>query len=312
MPARRSRPRAKGARVHPGTGRDSQEPSVHEVLHGPARPVAVAADGADPARARPAPAFVAVLDLQLRVLGAADVRRARGRAVAAPGAAVGRRPARDRRAARARRGRPAAERSAPARASRRRALDPRAAGGRRLVGRDPAAVGVGDHRAHRARLRARRPDARQGRRGLAGVHGRRRRAAAARGVPVAGLGHGARALLALRACGVPADHPELRPRRRVSPPRGGDASRATGRSAAPTSLPAAGRSSTRTTTTPTSTTRPSSRSPSTGWESARRTRSRAASTGSSACSRGTAAGAPSTSTTRRCGSTRSRSATSAR
>ena len=127
------------------------------------------------------------------------------------------------------------------------------------MGRDPAAVGVGDHRARRARPRARRSDARQGRRGLAGLHGRGRRAAAARGVPVAGLGHRARAARAARL------------RRSRRPPalvsageyllreevtrqgRLGDPQRRT-------SLPAAGRSSTRTTTTPTSTTRPSSRS----------------------------------------------------
>ena len=120
------------------------------------------------------------------------------------------------------------------------------------------------------------------------------------------------ALLALRACGVPDDHRAARPRRRVPALARRCASRATGRSAGPTSLPAAGRSSTRTTTTPTSTTRPSSRSRCTAWASARRTRSRAASTGSSACSRAAAAGARSTSTTTRCGSTRSRSATSAR
>ena len=102
-----------------------------------------------------------VLDLRLLLLGAADVRRALGRAVAAPGAA--RRTSTCARSARGpgrrgrRRGRIALRRRAVAD---RRALDPRATGGGRLVGRDPAAVGLVDHRARRARPRARRPDAR--------------------------------------------------------------------------------------------------------------------------------------------------------
>ncbi len=80
-------------------------------------------------------------------------------------------------------------------------------------------VGVGDHRARRARERARRSDARQGCRGLAGLHGRRRRAAAAGGLPVAGMGHGARGA---RPAGVrPAGRPRGAPQSRRLPPAGG-------------------------------------------------------------------------------------------
>jgi len=198
LPARRGRPGATHARLHPARGGNPTEPAVHEVLHGPARPVALAEDGAHPARARPSAARLAVLDLRLLLLGAADLRRALGRPVAASGAARRPRSGRDRRDPGRDAAAGAAEPSPPARGPGRRALDSGAAGGGRLLGRDPASVGVGDHRARRARARARRSDARQGRRGLARLHGRRRRAAAARGVPVAGLGHRARRARAAR------------------------------------------------------------------------------------------------------------------
>ena len=86
------------------------------------------------------------------------------------------------------------------------------------MGRDPAAVGVGDHRARRARPRLRGPT--RSRRAVEGwqrLHGRGRRAPAPRGVPVAGLGHRRSPCSALRACGVPADHPQLVRGRRVPP-----------------------------------------------------------------------------------------------
>ena len=41
--------RGQGARVHPAPGRDPEGAPLHEVLHGPHRPVAVAEDAADPA-----------------------------------------------------------------------------------------------------------------------------------------------------------------------------------------------------------------------------------------------------------------------
>ena len=83
----------------------------------------------------------------------------------------------------------------------------RAPGGRRLLGRDPAAVGVGDRRARRARPRLRGRNAAPRGRGLAGLHGRGRRPPASRGVPVAGLGHGPRRA---RACAPPASRPTTR------------------------------------------------------------------------------------------------------
>ena len=188
----RRRPGRKGARVHPARGRHPEEPALHEVLPRAARPVAVAADGPDPAGARAAATVVAVLDLQLRVLGAADVRRARGRAVAASGTPSRHRPVGDRCDPGTNTACAPAERTAASCAAARGAMDPRAAGGRRLLGRDPAAVGVGDRRSHRARARLRGRHASQGGRGLAGLHGRGRRPPSSRGVPVAGVGHRAR------------------------------------------------------------------------------------------------------------------------
>ena len=97
-------------------GRDPAQPRLHEVLPGAARPLAVAADRPDPAGDDPAPAERAVLDLQLRLLGAADGRAALGGLGAPAGAARGRRAARDRRApGRVEAGRPARPRSAAAR-----------------------------------------------------------------------------------------------------------------------------------------------------------------------------------------------------
>ena len=90
------------------------------------------------------------------------------------------------------------------RAGARRAVDPRAAGGGRLVGRDPAAVGVGDHRPARARPRPRGRDAaaRRSRAGRASwsrtaTGSAPRRASRRSGTPRSPL-------LALRACGAPA------------------------------------------------------------------------------------------------------------
>ena len=81
--------------------------------------LAVAADPADPGRARAAAAVRAVLDLRLLVLGAPDGRVARGRAGAPARAAGGDRPARDRLAAGRRRAplRRARTRSAAARSA---------------------------------------------------------------------------------------------------------------------------------------------------------------------------------------------------
>ncbi len=80
----------------------------------------------------------------------------------------------------------------------RRALDPRPAGARRLVGRDPAAVGVVARRARLPRPRPRLAVPPPRDRRLAAVHGRGRRPDPARGVPVARLGHGPRRARAAR------------------------------------------------------------------------------------------------------------------
>ena len=163
---------------------------------------------------------------------------------------------RDRRASRRDARAAPAERAAPQGAARRRAVDPRAAGGGRLVGRHPAAVGLGDHRARPRSATASRTttlrNAVEGWQGFMVEDGDRLRPEACQS-PVWDTGL---AVLALRACGVPADHPQLVRGRRVPARRRRSRSRATGRSACPTSRPAAGRSSTRTTSIPTPTTPP--------------------------------------------------------
>ena len=72
------------------------------------------------------------------------------------------------------------------------------------MGRDPAAVGLVDPDARRARPRLRGRDAAPRGRGLGGLHDRRGRPPAARGVPVAGLGHRPRRA---RRCATPASAP---------------------------------------------------------------------------------------------------------
>ncbi len=155
------------------------------------------------------------LDLRLRLLGAADVRRARGRrAPCAPCGrspldlhAIGARPGESRPPARPRRCRRCGGEH-----SRRRALDPRAPGGGRLLGRDPAAVGLVAPLPRRARPRPRGRDPPPRGRRLGRLHDRRRRPPAARGMPVAGLGHGARRA---RACAPAASRPSTRSSRRA-------------------------------------------------------------------------------------------------
>ena len=299
------------ARVHPARGRHPEEPPLHEVLPRAARPVAVAADGADPARARAAAAVGAVLDLQLRVLGAPDVRRARARAVAAAGAA--RSTSTCRRSARCRDGRvpprrPNALRRRALRAAEQWIRDRQEADGSWGGIQPPWVWGI--IALDRARPRLRRPDAAQGGRGLAGLHGRRRRPAPPRGVPVARVGHGPRRARAARV---------RRARRSSAAPRGGRVPARPGgdgqrRLGDPRARPRARRLGVRVRERPLP--RHRRRRGHLARAAAARHRRRrgrgAASTGSSACSRAAAAGARSTSTTRRCGSTRSRSATSAR
>src|SRR4029077_10531818 len=125
-------------------GGHSPQPRLHEVLHGPPRALAVAAGHAPPARADPAAAECAVLDLPLRVLAAADGRPSVRGLGAEAGPVPRRRPARDRRPPRRDEATaPPHEPPAP-RARRGGGVGEGAPGGRRLVGRYPAAVGLVD------------------------------------------------------------------------------------------------------------------------------------------------------------------------
>ena len=207
-----STPATKALALHPARGRHPEGPAVHEVLPRAARPVAVAADGADPARARPAPAVGAVLDLQLRLLGAADVRRARTRAVASARASDRRRPARDRRAAGqdaraapAERAPPQGAAHAPSSGSATRQEADGSWGGIQ----PPWVWGIIALKALGHDDRGR--DAAQRGARLGRLHGRGRRPPAPRGVPVADVGHGARRARAAR----------VRRARRPSAARGG-------------------------------------------------------------------------------------------
>ena len=155
------------------------------------------------------PAGIAVLDLRLLLLGAADVRRARGRAVAASGAAVGRRPDGDRReagtdeAAAAAERRSAAARSAVAeRWIRERQEADGSWGGIQppwvwgIIALTALGHGLDDPVLGKAV---------EGWQGFMVDDGERLRPEACQS-PVWDTGL---ALLALRACGVPDDHPQL-------------------------------------------------------------------------------------------------------
>ena len=156
------------------------------------------------------PAVGAVLDLQLRVLGPADVRRALGRPVAAPGASRRRRPVgdrRDRRDALAHRARPNALRRRALRVAEQWIRERQEADGSWGGIQPPwvwgiialAALGHGfeDDTLRRAV---------EGWEGFMVRDGDRLRPEACQS-PVWDTGL---AVLGLRACGVPADHPQLR------------------------------------------------------------------------------------------------------
>ena len=134
------------------------------------------------------------------------------------------------------------------------------------MGRDPAAVGLVDPDARRARPRLRGRDAAPRGRGLGGLHDRRRRPPPARGLPVAGLGHRPRRARAARRRPRPPSTP-----RSCAPAdwllqRGGHRRAATGPIRTPRARArAAGPSSSRTTSTRTWTTPPSSRSRCARW-----------------------------------------------
>ena len=262
---------------------------LHAHLDGAVRALVVARPPGDAARGHAPAAVVTRQHLRLRVLGAPDGRRAHRRRCVPSGA----RPrGRHRRAADWIDAAPAAvapmvgvvgirrfsaglfssprpgparirTASVPAAAARRArgggALDRRPPGGRRVVGRHPAAVGLLPDRAAPPRLPDR-PSRDGGRpRRPRHVHARGRREPPARGVPVAGVGHRARRRGAGRRRRRAATTP-----RSCARPTGSSARRsgcaATGASAGPISNRPVGRSSSRTSTTPTSTTPPRSSS----------------------------------------------------
>ena len=230
--------------------------ALHEVLPRAARPVAVAADGSDPAASSillppSAPfsiydfacwarqTFVALSVAQsLRPVRHADVDLREIGAIA--------RHARARRAGRARSGaRRSPSRSAGSASARRRTA-PGAGSSRRGSGgssRSPRSATASRTRRCAAPSRAGR--ASWSTTATASVPRRASRRC------------GTRASRCSRSapCGVAADHPQLVRAGAYLLARGGDGRRATGRCASPISRPAAGRSSTRTTSIPTSTTR---------------------------------------------------------
>ena len=159
--------------LHPGVRRHRGQPGVHADLAGAVRPVVLGRPAGDAAGDDLPAEVVPAQRLRLGLLGPADRGAADRRRGAAPGAAAGRgarRAAhrRDRAAAapgfvhrrwtapctstRSARCPPCGGRAAPL-----RGVDHRAPGARRLLGRDPAAVGVLADRAQPARLRRRPP-----------------------------------------------------------------------------------------------------------------------------------------------------------
>ena len=165
---------------------------------------------------------------------------------------------------------PADRPAAPARRRARRALDRAPPGGRRLLGRDPAAVGLLADRAAPRRLSARSPRDEARPRGSRALHGRgprrlpRRRAhrpGASRRLEACQSPVWDTALAMHRARATPGcrgEHPAMARAAEWLLERGGDACAATGRSRGPALPRAAGRSSSPTSTTPTSTTPPRS------------------------------------------------------
>ena len=166
-------------RVHPGRRRHRGEPGVHPDLAGAVRRVVLGRPARDAARADPAAEVVPAQRLRLGLLGPPDRRADHGRRDPAPGpsaavhadrAAHGRRRRRRARAIGSARafnaldtraqGLPPGAAAHPGRRggdARGRRVDHRPAGGRRLLGRHPAALGVLDPRAAPARLRPRPP-----------------------------------------------------------------------------------------------------------------------------------------------------------
>ena len=250
---------------------------LHAHLARALRALALGGDPADSAGARPPAAVDAALRLRLRLLGPPDGRPAHGRhalpARAQPAAGAARatsstsapRRARPRQALARATGRSPGTRRSAFKPGRERAL---ALAERWIIDRQeldgswggiqpPWVWSLDRARLPRPRARVALPEPRARR--LEALHGRGRRPAAARGVPVPGLGHRPRAARPPRRRRA-GGRARPRARRRLARRRGDPGSAATGPSGARASSPAAGRSSTTTTSTRTSTTRPSSRS----------------------------------------------------
>ena len=98
--------------------------------------------------------------------------------------------------------------AAPARTAGRCRVDHSSSGGRRLLGRHPAPVGLLADGPAPARLPAGPPGDEEGDRGARQLRHHRERRSPLRGLPVAGLGH-LSGVVALSEAGVPEDHPAL-------------------------------------------------------------------------------------------------------
>ncbi len=140
--ARRRRRRRRHARVHPRRRRRPAHAHLHAGVPRPDRAMAVAAARARAGRDDPASRRRAVLGLRLLVLGATDVGVAVGRGGAPAGPSEPDRPQRDRWPQDGTGGHAAAVEVQATRDRRRGTLGARAAGGRRIVGRHPATVGL--------------------------------------------------------------------------------------------------------------------------------------------------------------------------
>ena len=271
---------ADGARVHPAARRPGALAGVHPAVAGAVRGVVLGRPAEPATRDDPPAVLVPVQPLRLGVLGPADRRPADHRhdAAAVPAVAVRSRRAAQRRAVAADGARrtpgPVSSSGStrgctrtPARplrllrqASMRRGVgvDPGASGGRRLVGRHPAAVGLLDPRPAPDGLPARPPGARRGHPGAGPFpdprgHPGGCRSAGSRRASRPVWDTGARADRVARRRGGTGRRRRA-PGRRLAARRGDHRQAATGRSAGRTSSRAAGRSSSTTTATPTPTT----------------------------------------------------------
>ena len=254
-PRRRRRTSTRRPRSSTSSGGIERDPRLHPVLAGAVRRVVVGRPAGAAAGGDPAAALVPAEHLRLRLLGPPDDRAAdrRRRPPPARAAAVRPRRAAHRAAAPSRRARRSCDRSgpvcdstgcctatsagrstgcgrAPCGAAER--VDRRPPGGRRLVGRHPAAVGLLDDRPAAARLPARPPGdagrASPGSTRFTRPRGRRPRRLEACQSPVWDT---ALAVIALRDAGVARRRPGARAGGRLAARRGDPRPPATGRCA---------------------------------------------------------------------------------